>query len=358
MKRNSSLVPHEHSSVVKSLCLLVLLSGFMVCASPVWAANYYVRAGAAGNGSGSDWNNACTDLAGTCDTRSLVRGDTYYIAAGTYRAQWNIRTPASGSSLITIKRATVADHGTDTGWQNSYDGQATFIYDGSSGEGFASIETSYVTIDGVTGPGSGAGGNNPANYGFFVTAPPCSTSLHQWWNINNSSRVVAVQTNVTLSHTALVGCGPALDKAEIAVNVGCGACSLANSTITYNYIANVEAHIGGSNWRNVTIDHNWPEKGWSTPAHHGEIIAASATANNIVRPNIFKNCRGTACIAALDGITVGIDNWEIYGNLFIDGQGGNCVIATGTSASIVISNTKIYNNTVMNSGTFFFPCGG
>src|SRR5215470_3950389 len=45
-----------------------------------WAANHYVRAGATGSGTGADWTNAFTDL-----PASLVRGDLYYVAAGTYK---------------------------------------------------------------------------------------------------------------------------------------------------------------------------------------------------------------------------------------------------------------------------------
>ena len=54
--------------------LLVLL----FC-TPVQAANHYVRAGATGSADGTDWTNAFTDLPAT-----LTRGDTYFVADGTY----------------------------------------------------------------------------------------------------------------------------------------------------------------------------------------------------------------------------------------------------------------------------------
>jgi hypothetical protein len=92
-------------------------------ALPAGATNHYVRQGASGNG--SDWTNACGDFTGSCAASSLVRGDTYYVAGGTYTAKtWN--TPASGTSVITIKKAIVADHGTATGWNDAYAAQATF----------------------------------------------------------------------------------------------------------------------------------------------------------------------------------------------------------------------------------------
>src|SRR5689334_15303512 len=98
----------------------------LLCALPVrsFAANHYVRAGAAGNGNGTDWTNACKDFSGSCASSSLVRGDTYFVAAGTYGAL-QLKTPDSGTLVITIQRATASAHGTDTGWQASFDGQVT-----------------------------------------------------------------------------------------------------------------------------------------------------------------------------------------------------------------------------------------
>jgi hypothetical protein len=56
----------------------------------------------------------------------LTRGDTYYIADGSY-VTYIFDDVASGSLVITIKKATVADHGTETGWLDTYgDGQAVF----------------------------------------------------------------------------------------------------------------------------------------------------------------------------------------------------------------------------------------
>jgi hypothetical protein len=82
------------------------------------AANHFVRAGA--SGAGVDWARAYGQLPAT-----LMRDDTYYVAAGQYPA-YSFNTPGSG--LTTIKKATVADHGTVTGWNAAYaTGYATFV---------------------------------------------------------------------------------------------------------------------------------------------------------------------------------------------------------------------------------------
>src|SRR5690242_6729684 len=114
---------------------LVLLLLMIVGVLPASAANHFVRAGATGTGSGADWTNACADFSGSCAVSSLVRGDTYYVAAGTYASHtWN--RAASGTSVITIKRATAADHGTDTGWSSTFDAQVTWGYNQQFTTGF------------------------------------------------------------------------------------------------------------------------------------------------------------------------------------------------------------------------------
>src|SRR3989338_10419935 len=130
------------------------------------AANQYVRAGATGTGSGSDWINAYTSLPAT-----LIRGDTYYIADGNY-ATYTVDDAVSGTSVITIKKATASDHGTETGWDSSYgDGQAAFTSP-------FNIRTSYITFDGIVDSGS-----DPNTYGFKIDTPS---------NCNQDNRMLGV----------------------------------------------------------------------------------------------------------------------------------------------------------------------
>jgi hypothetical protein len=94
----------------------------------------YIRAGATGSNNGSDWTNAYTEL----NKVGFSSGMTIYVAAGTY----NTGFPQLSTGNVTIKRATLVDHGTATGWNNTYDGQVTvtssaskFLYV-SGGSGF------------------------------------------------------------------------------------------------------------------------------------------------------------------------------------------------------------------------------
>lgn len=97
----------------------------------------YVRAGARGNG--TTWSNAL----GALPTR-LERGKVYFLAAGTYAGRV-LGDAARGSTPITIKKATAADHGTNTGWSAALAGRATI--------GALEIRAPHYVIDGGQGRG-------------------------------------------------------------------------------------------------------------------------------------------------------------------------------------------------------------
>ncbi len=90
---------------------------------------------------GSDWINAYTSL-----PAYLTRGHTYYVADGSY-GTYTFDDADSGTTYIYIKKATAADHGTETEWDSSYgDGSADWTY--------LDIQTNYLEIDGQVGQGA------------------------------------------------------------------------------------------------------------------------------------------------------------------------------------------------------------
>src|SRR5207249_4393292 len=90
------------------ISVLVLLLGFKTL-----GATYCVGPSATGNGSGTDWINqkAWSD--------TPARGDTWYLRGGTYSSK-SFSVAESGTTLITVKKASPTDHVNDTGWQASY----------------------------------------------------------------------------------------------------------------------------------------------------------------------------------------------------------------------------------------------
>jgi len=82
---------------------------------------HYVRADASGSGDGSTWTDAYPEL-----PMKLARGHVYFVAHGDYPAH-DFDDAPSGDARIRIVRATTADHGTSTGWDDAYAaGECTF----------------------------------------------------------------------------------------------------------------------------------------------------------------------------------------------------------------------------------------
>jgi hypothetical protein len=144
--------------VLLTLFFLILFTGI------AFSANYHVRKGAGGSNNGSDWTNAWDDLG---DISGLVAGDTIYIAAGTYTGSLVCTPDGSEGSPITVIRATVASHGSSTGWSDGYDGTATFTP--TSDRVFTITGTAWWTFDGETRASFVLSGAGNDEYGFFST---------------------------------------------------------------------------------------------------------------------------------------------------------------------------------------------
>ena len=145
-------------------------------------ANHYIRASATGSATGADWNNAYTDIPAT-----LTRGDTYYISSGSY-ATYEFNDTDDGQ-FITLKKATSGDHGTDTGWNDTFgSGSAVFDYR------FRFTRGHYI-IDGVTGGGAGQW-DNYGLYGFRI----------ENYTSGSASQIIRIEsgsTNIAIKHTHL-----------------------------------------------------------------------------------------------------------------------------------------------------------
>ena len=105
------------------------------------AADKYIRKGA--SGSGTSWSDAYGELNNI--SWSGMSGSTVWIAAGSYTQG----IPTVSIANVTIRRATVAAHGTATGWSDAYDGQVTVSP--NSGTNFLVINAAAdgLVLDGV-----------------------------------------------------------------------------------------------------------------------------------------------------------------------------------------------------------------
>ncbi|MFZ1005908.1 MAG: hypothetical protein WAN65_03670, partial [Candidatus Sulfotelmatobacter sp.] len=329
---------------MKTLWKFLMVGAALLLGTSLWGqgAQKYVRSGAAGNG--SDWANACADLTGSC---APVRGTTYYVASGSYASR-TFSTADSGTAPITIKGATVADHGTDVGWSAAYSVSAA---EGGSQAtwGALAFTSDYWVWDGAVGP---VWDRTPADYGFsFGTGLSRAVTIG---TAGSSGGCGSATHDVTIANFYGKATGGDVEKEFEEGNAYGGA--LANVTFSHFLI---------DGWQGLFMTKSGacssaPYTGWvvqygvllngsSTSANHGEWINPNerALSGVIIRYNVFDGNSGnageTGVIVANNSANTGA---QIYGNVFNNNLVGNGII-TGTSAGS-LSNAVIYNNTFSN----------
>ena len=342
-------------------CILFLVL-FATTPFKLKAACRVVTSTGSGGKTGADWNNAFAGLPPT-----LVRGDSYYLADGSY-SQYIFTTADSGSTLITIKKAISSDHCTATGWilGTMGSGQAVFNRGGGHyGTGIV-VRSSNLVINGQVGAGEGT-----TTYGikFNSTGGICGPPATSCYDLMIGD--TATQTNVTVEYLEIEGaCGgmnlatdpQACDTFEVSTQEQLIYVSNASTDLTFSHIyahhaaGGVFQFAGGAS--NVTIQNSFLYANNSTPVQHSECIGANWTTNNVtIAYNSFHDCEGTAIIGILGpgpGQTYTSDSWRIYGNIvWYTANNGNNRRGVGdgffgcidSQAPSVCSNISIYNNT-------------
>ena len=328
-----------------------IIASLLVFALAAQGQTYYVNAAASGNGSGADWGNAYTDL-----PASLQRGATYYVAAGNYGSHF-FNDAVSGTSLITIKKATVSDHGTTNGWLVAYANQAVFVAP-------LKFRTSYYIFNGQVRNESNWFA--ATNYGFSV--------VNATGDYSQSIKVGGLDANgaydwggapganyIQISYTAVI--------AQILPSSGAAVRSyqidLESTTATTGFIASHCLVMNGNNHfflrssNGSRVEYCGATGALCDANNHGEIVNLYYnTPNAVVCYNIFKNnfspgygasgsnpfYAGTAVIALVTST-----NCAIYGNLFWSNACTDAVLGwNGPNNSYLTYNTMFCNNTIVD----------
>lgn len=314
---------------------LLILVVFVCC----FGANHYVRDGAAGTGSGDDWTNAYDSLPAT-----LVRGDTYYFADGTY-PPYNFDDAESGALLIRIQKATDSDHGTETGWNSTYgDGVAEWTRDAYEDLAVITLSTGYYFFDGVTGSDS-------TGYGFKV-----SNGSHAF----ESAYAGASETNnTTIQYFDMEGPGwKTCTGGDRGLNLGADADSLI---IRHNYIHDYSTELVNVTGitKSTFLEHNLLKRsGTNCVPQHSVAVwfwCGSLNMDLHIRYNNFvdmTNVGGTGYISLGYNLLSPSesDSVFIYGNIF---QESNDVEVgpsrlVGVNGDPGMSGVKFYHNTIYN----------
>jgi hypothetical protein len=330
---------------MRKLILAIAFICFSSCVFSFDQANtYYVKEGATGNNSGSDWNNAYNEL-----PVNLIRNATYYVSDGNYGPHL-FNTRESGTQFITIKKATIADHGTSSGWDDNYgDGQATFNN--------LNFQTNYWIMDGQKRDGLTNG------YGFKVI-PIITRETPEVFNIETKAIVAQDSNFVTLKYIDVQHRGTGFESTDDGIY----APFAKNLLVQYCYIHDFSSNgmsIGAT--ENVLIENTlFARSGGPSESVHSQGIQVfgEGTKNLTIRNCVFEDIFGTASIA----VAWGTNGLYIYNNIFrqtdsYSGNGtspGQIVEITSGSYAGELSNAYIYNNDFINiqkgltSGIWFY----
>jgi len=318
--------------------ILILL--VIIFVPSVFAANHYVRDGSSGDG--SDWNNAWDSLPG-----NLVRGDTYYIADGTYPG-YTFDDSESGTQYIYIKKAIGSDHGTGVGWQNGYG-------DGVAVLGSIAIITSYIDIDGQTGGGPGSW---EENFGFKFMMGNCGGTSHCVRSDMRSRSGAA--SHVRIHHIDMEGCGATGQNGQSNIQLYAGTGVVRDWLFEYVWAHDVTiTNVHTARVGEITIQYSKMGIRHPSAGGHGEIMSindAGIDSGWVLRNNIFYDFFGTGYIVIKSGRQSGFD---IYGNVFYASAPrymvSNGVISDTTSTCVGPGeendgtfDVKVYHNTFIN----------
>jgi hypothetical protein len=296
-------------------CASIVMTGAaaadaQIC-SPSTGTVRYVLSSATGANNGTSWTNAYTSVA-TAESNA-TRGDTICVGDGNYGSV-AFNTPASGTTLITIAKATIPDHGTDSGWNNSYgDGQAIF-------SGWT-VTSSYWRFTGVTGGGPGTGvsqwpGSWENNLGFVING-----------NIGGTSGG-GTKRGLTFEHIELNG-GMNAAGGPRAVDLW----DLDGVTFRYMYIHNwgEDTFRFAIGTRNFLVEYSKIARMWQDGSAHADVVESQGDGGPyILRWSIFEDVVGSYWFGSHSGT---ISGYQVYGNIF-DGRTKQLEATNGVMANL------------------------
>lgn len=326
---------------MKKFILVILLLTLCV---PAYAADQilYVRDcdgdSSCGTGAGTSWTNPydTLDSAESAVDRASYDAVYIYVADGSY-AGTTFNATASGTKRVYIKKATVAEHGTATGWDNSYgDGQATI-------SGQVNFASNYWTLDGVSRTTETSG------HGIKIVGATGSNGYCIYFNDVDSLTIQYVEMtspNVPIADGCL---GDNLCPRS-GIYTATGTVS-DDTLIDYCYFHDIAIPIKRADGDNFIFRNSVVERNDSTSEYHSEGFALRSGTNWKIYNNKFIDIEGTAYIAVMNEGTQ--TNMSIYNNISYHttgtdrgGVGNGWFTCTNTDTSC--SDILIANNTMIN----------
>lgn len=301
-------------------------------------ANIHVRQGASGSNNGTDWTNAYTTFPAM---GAITRGDVIYIADTSSTLTIPTLSKAlSSTTRISIKKATIADHGSATGWVDTYgDGVAVISK--------ITLQTGYWTIDGQARTTIRSG------HGFKLdgNTSPSSTTLIA---VGDTGPTAA--PNCVFRYMEVYGSADRTDTyhdSGLVTTVTGGSDAL---TLEYCWVHDVgSVGVALRFCATALVQYNVIERNQSSGVNHSEGFVLAQSSNLTIRWNIIGDMEGTGYIATPYASHNALFNIYLYGNVFVmestplRGGGGTGVVAV--IDCICTGDFFIYSNTILGIQT-------
>jgi hypothetical protein len=343
------------------LPLIVLLSGISK------ADCHVVLPEGSGDLSGSDWNNALAGL-----PSSLVRGDIYYLAGGSYDRH-TFNDPDNGDQLIEIRAATGGDHCSSIGWDSStMVGQATFTCS-SNCTAILNFNTGFYIVDGQYCTPLAGAAVCTSGFGFKVDNSNGNAAVDIQGGLGYKGPP-AFDHDITVKYVEVSGAHPVDDSStlDLGFDFEGGSYNLLFDHIYVHddYVPfflrgnhNLQEGFGSGN--NLTIQNSYWAHNYNSPANHSEGCSCSEGLTNFtIRNNYIVDMIGTSYVATPSGAGYGNGNgnngpWFIYGNVFMATSEGISDLHCGTGDGMFAAwdttftgDVYFVNNTIAN----FYGC--
>lgn len=318
---------------------------YLASALSVTSADHYVRLGASGLNDGSDWNNAWSDM-DQVNWGGLPAGSTLWVAgsASSYK-RINITSggwPDGNRLFIKRPRTTNAVPVAAAGWDSSFDSQV--IIESKTNNTF-STSVNGVTIDGqIPYTGIKLWNTTPTNWNNLT----CCLSL-----ANSVSYVSVINCAIIGPNTNIADCTPIGDRRAFHEN----STTSTNVYFGYNDIAFWDSHFYTLHMVGVTIEHNILRdnyaRGLAVISPHNNCDATIGVTNCVWRYNLVSNCFAECIMMCFTSTSDSINqNWNIYGNLFVDGVSGGAWRFLTTQYVTNNNEIHVFNNTFAGNMNF------
>jgi len=316
----------------KTLFLLLVI--LTVTTAQTFATDWYVRKGATGSNSGTDWNNAWTEM-NQIKFSTVACGDTIWLAGGTYTSSLTVNKACTSAAVLNINRVLSSDSvpAGAAGWNAAYDNQVIINNNNTAVD---ITGGAYITINGRQGSAAAH------NFGILAECTNGSSGCNGISGAESGSI-----GNITLTYLEVYG--PTCVMAGTCGGGGASGLNVAPSTnkvnsllVDHTWIHQWGETIRTSNWSNCTIQYSWISDTNNDGQQHEDIMYSYPSTNLTWRYNRIWGSPNDGIFHEFGGAV----NLKFYGNIVYHSGGWEIAFKTGSTYGPVF----IYNNTFENDG--------